>query len=177
VVSVHAVLRRDLAATCRFLRFTFPDKLIIFRNTAPGHPHCLPYKEPLPQSQDLSKKAGTWGLFQGENVRAKSIVESFGIVYLDVNAQKQFRADGHRGTTGRGKWTACTTAFHRLLIRGFSSSTTHLCSSRFELPCHPGSLLPMSSVKRLGPVFLPSSVRGSYSGLASILCSLYSASI
>lgn len=90
---------RDLEAACRFLRFTFPDKLIIFRNTAPGHPNCTLYKEPLTERQDLSNGKGwyQWAYFREENERAKSIVESYGIVYMDVDAQTQFRADGHLG--------------------------------------------------------------------------------
>lgn len=94
---------RDLTATCRFLRFYFPDKLIIFRSTVPGHPNCHRYKEPLAERQDLSKESWyAWAYFREENERAKSIVESFGIVYLDVDAPTQFRADGHRGHNKNG---------------------------------------------------------------------------
>lgn len=95
---------RDLAATCRFLRFIFPEKLIIFRNTAPGHPNCLPYKEPLLSKQDLSRGSWhSWGHFRGQNARAKRIVESFGMVYMDVYTPTQFRADGHRGHNKKGR--------------------------------------------------------------------------
>lgn len=94
---------RDLAATCRFLRFTFPDKLIVFRNTVPGHVNCSLYREPMQKRLDVPDWAPySWGSFLRENARAKSIVESFGMVYLDVYAQTQFRADGHKGHNAKG---------------------------------------------------------------------------
>lgn len=95
---------RDLAATCRFLRFTFPDKLIIFRDTPPGHPYCLGCKEPLAKPQNLSKVSWySWNHLPQANKHAKRIVESFGIVYMDVSTPTQFRPDGHMERNKKGQ--------------------------------------------------------------------------
>lgn len=94
---------RELKATFRFLRFMYPNKLIIFRNTVPGHQNCSAYSEPLTKQQEL--RDGTmysWSKFREQNQLAKNLAELFGIVYMDVDAQTQFRADGHFGRNKKG---------------------------------------------------------------------------
>jgi len=109
---------RDLAATCRFLRFTLPDKLITLRQHSPGPCQLLGVQGAPSHAASTVKAQGLVAPYTraGRTCARKSIVESFGIVYMDVNAQTQFRADGHPGVwrqVGREDLTACTIAFHR----------------------------------------------------------------
>jgi len=52
---------------------------------------------------DLAQVGHSWNLIPDENVRAKTIVKSFGIVYMDVSAPTQLRPDGHRGHNRKGR--------------------------------------------------------------------------
>jgi len=53
-----------------------------------------------------------WEYFREENERAKSIVESFGIVYLDVDAQRSSERMATRGTTREGAMDCLHCVYH-----------------------------------------------------------------
>lgn len=89
----------ELRSTCRLLRERYPDKLILFRNTPPGHANCTDHDRPLEQVQDPSSLPlkFNWKHFLEQNEVAKGIVAEFGILYLDVYSMTKLRADGHKG--------------------------------------------------------------------------------
>lgn len=88
---------RGLQSTSRLLRMMYPNKLLIYRNTPPGHNNCTIYKAPLKGRQDPANLPYNWGKFREQNERARGIVEALGIVYMDVDTMTALRADGHKG--------------------------------------------------------------------------------
>lgn len=90
---------RELRSLLRFLRLHYPLKLIIFRNTPPGHVNCTTHDRPLeaPQDPELLPPLFHWKDFKGQNEVARGIMREFGILYMDVYNMTLLRADGHRG--------------------------------------------------------------------------------
>jgi len=91
----------ELRAVSRLLRERYPQKLIFFRNTPPGHANCTDSDRPLEKVQDpgsLPRKYN-WKHFLEQNEVARGIAAEFGLLYLDVYSMTKLRADGHRGVT------------------------------------------------------------------------------
>ncbi|CAI5991924.1 unnamed protein product [Closterium sp. NIES-65] len=84
----------------RFIRYNHPNKLVIYRTTAPGHLNCLEHTRPIKERQDPEQLPYKWGNFKLQNELVKSIVEENGGVYMDVDPMTALRPDGHRGDVG-----------------------------------------------------------------------------
>ncbi|CAI5961177.1 unnamed protein product [Closterium sp. NIES-64] len=93
----------ELRETILALRTRFPDALIIYRNTPPGHANCTQYWEPVSKRQAPETLPYNWGDFVRQNEMAREIVEAAGAVYLDVDTMTSLRADGHVGKNRRYK--------------------------------------------------------------------------
>ncbi|GJP35596.1 hypothetical protein CLOM_g20094 [Closterium sp. NIES-68] len=93
----------ELRETMLALRTHFPNALIIYRNTPPGHVNCTQYWEPIPRRQSPEELPYNWGDFKRQNEMAREIVEAAGAVYLDVDAMTSLRPDGHLGKNRRYK--------------------------------------------------------------------------
>ncbi|CAI5500015.1 unnamed protein product [Closterium sp. Naga37s-1] len=93
----------ELRETILALRTHFPDALIVYRNTPPGHANCTQYWEPISKRQAPETLPYNWGDFVRQNEMAREIVEAAGAVYLDVDTMTALRADGHVGKNRRYK--------------------------------------------------------------------------
>ncbi|CAI7881564.1 unnamed protein product [Closterium sp. NIES-54] len=93
----------ELRETILALRMHFPDALIVYRNTPPGHANCTQYWEPISKRQEPETLPYNWGDFVRQNEMAREIVEAAGAVYLDVDTMTALRADGHVGKNRRYK--------------------------------------------------------------------------
>ncbi|GJP48953.1 hypothetical protein CLOM_g8223 [Closterium sp. NIES-68] len=91
----------------RFIRYNYPDKLVIYRNTPPGHKDCEDYDRPLEKRQETGSLPFNWGEFPKQNRAAKELVEQVGGVYLDVEEAVGLRADGHNGFMPNRNKTDC----------------------------------------------------------------------
>ncbi|CAI5975703.1 unnamed protein product [Closterium sp. NIES-64] len=74
----------------------FPEKLIIWRNTPPGHANCSGQKTPLKKRQDPGILPYNWDKFARQNKLAEVIVKRYGAAYMDVDSMTALRADGHK---------------------------------------------------------------------------------
>ncbi|CAI6006082.1 unnamed protein product [Closterium sp. NIES-64] len=89
---------RQMKSTLLALRKSYPDLLIIVRNTPAGHPHCWLHRKPLSgKLLDLPHDDWHWDGFAAQNEILKNLTEGVGGVYMDVNASAVWRADGHVG--------------------------------------------------------------------------------
>ncbi|CAI5471061.1 unnamed protein product [Closterium sp. Yama58-4] len=79
-----------------YLRSRFPEKLIIWRNTPPGHANCSGQKTPLKKRQDPGILPYNWDKFARQNKLAEVIVKRYGAAYMDVDSMTALRADGHK---------------------------------------------------------------------------------
>lgn len=79
------------------LRERYPNLLILYRATAPGHAKCEDIEIPLEFPQEGPDLPYNWGSMREQNVAAKRIVEKYGGVFLDVEPMMVLRGDGHRG--------------------------------------------------------------------------------
>ncbi|GJP48956.1 hypothetical protein CLOM_g8226 [Closterium sp. NIES-68] len=91
----------------RFVRYNFPDKLIIYRNTPPGHNDCENFDHPLKKRQPTESLPYYWRDLPEQNRLAKELVEQVGGVYLDVEEAVGLRADGHHGFAPERNKTDC----------------------------------------------------------------------
>ncbi|CAI5508232.1 unnamed protein product [Closterium sp. Naga37s-1] len=91
----HVVL--SVSRALQFLRYNYPEKLIVYRATAPGHLNCKDYNKPLLKRQNGSDLPFHWGEFKAQNEAVRPIVEAMGGVFLDVDPLSALRPDGHRG--------------------------------------------------------------------------------
>ncbi|CAI5979070.1 unnamed protein product [Closterium sp. NIES-65] len=86
---------RDVRRALRFVRRNFPDKLIIYRNTPPGHFNCTENLGPLAERQPKEILPFNWGGFMRQNELARKLVEEVGGIYMDVEGVMALRPDGH----------------------------------------------------------------------------------
>ncbi|CAI5518587.1 unnamed protein product [Closterium sp. Naga37s-1] len=91
----HVVL--SVSRALQFLRYNYPEKLIIYRATATGHLNCKDYNKPLLKRQNGSDLPFHWGEFKAQNEAVRPIVEAMGGVFMDVDHLSALRPDGHRG--------------------------------------------------------------------------------
>ncbi|CAI7853256.1 unnamed protein product [Closterium sp. NIES-53] len=91
----------------RFVRYYFPGKLIIYRNTPPGHNDCENFDRPLEKRQPTESLPYYWRDLPEQNWLAKELVEQVGGVYLDVEEMLALRADGHHGFSPERNKTDC----------------------------------------------------------------------
>ncbi|GJP37757.1 hypothetical protein CLOM_g22174 [Closterium sp. NIES-68] len=89
--------QRQMWSTLLALRQTYPDLLIIVRNTPAGHPGCWLHKKPVKQPLHLPHTDWHWDGYAAQNEILKRLAEGVGGVYMDVNASAVWRADGHVG--------------------------------------------------------------------------------
>lgn len=87
----------ELEVTLLLLREKYPDLLIMFRATAPGHDQCESLETPLESPQEGDNLPYNWGAMHEQNLVAKRIVEKYGGVFLDIEPMTLVRGDGHRG--------------------------------------------------------------------------------
>ncbi|CAI5482479.1 unnamed protein product [Closterium sp. Yama58-4] len=90
----------------RFVRYYFPGKLIIYRNTPPGHNNCENFDRPLEKRQPTESLPYYWRDLPEQNRLAKELVEQVGGVYLDVEEMLALRADGHHGSAARQQFAS-----------------------------------------------------------------------
>ncbi|GJP37758.1 hypothetical protein CLOM_g22175 [Closterium sp. NIES-68] len=88
---------RQMQSTLLALRQTYPDLLIIVRNTLAGHPGCWLHNEPVRDVLKLPHDDWHWDGFAAQNDILKRLAEGVGGVYMDVNVSTVWRADGHIG--------------------------------------------------------------------------------
>lgn len=92
-----------LRSAVRHIRNKYPEKLIVFRSSAPGHANCTNFVRPLQEPQDPQKLPNPyrepymWHKFAEQNALAKGVVEEVGGVFMDVDIMTRYRADGHQG--------------------------------------------------------------------------------
>lgn len=84
-----------------FLRLNFPNKLILYRSSPPGHHNCSTTSQPLAHRQnaaDLQRffQGYHWDAFAGQNEIAKRLAAQYGVAFMDVVPMMELRADGHR---------------------------------------------------------------------------------
>ncbi|CAI5531682.1 unnamed protein product [Closterium sp. Naga37s-1] len=91
----HVVL--SVSRALQFLRYNYPEKLIVYRATAPGHLNCKDYNKPLFKRQNGSDLPFHWGEFKVQNDAVRPVVEAMGGVFMDVDPLSALRPDGHRG--------------------------------------------------------------------------------
>ncbi|GJP70793.1 hypothetical protein CLOP_g1695 [Closterium sp. NIES-67] len=91
-------------SAARYIRQHFPDKLVIYRNTPPGHVECAGMDRPLKQPQDQELLPYYWKDLREQNEAVRKVVEESGAVYMDVEGMLALRWDGHVGMVpGRDK--------------------------------------------------------------------------
>ncbi|CAI7776094.1 unnamed protein product [Closterium sp. NIES-53] len=83
--------------TLQFVRQNYPEKLVVFRSTAPGHTDCTNATGPIKQRQDLESLPFSWGNFKRQNELLRGVVEEMGAVFMDIEPMTALRPDGHRG--------------------------------------------------------------------------------
>ena len=88
--------RAGIRAALRHIRNHAPEKLIVFRNTPPGHANCMQYDGPLAAKQEESSLPYNWGLMPEYNAIAREEAGAVGAAYLDVYSMTVLRPDGHR---------------------------------------------------------------------------------
>lgn len=88
---------RDLAAFFRYFRNRFPDMLMVYRNTPPGHDSCEKLDSPLASRQDPDSLPFKWGEFREQNEIARKLTKQHDYVYMDVDTMTALRPDGHKG--------------------------------------------------------------------------------
>ncbi|CAI5490661.1 unnamed protein product [Closterium sp. Naga37s-1] len=86
---------RDVRRALRFVRKNFPNKLIIYRNTPPGHFNCTENLGPLAERQQKEILPFNWGGFVRQNELARRLVAEVGGIYMDVEGVMALRPDGH----------------------------------------------------------------------------------
>ncbi|KAL1915958.1 uncharacterized protein VTP21DRAFT_6346 [Calcarisporiella thermophila] len=100
--------RKTLAESLADVRKNYPNKLLIFRSTYPGHLDCdsatAPYAQPL-TAADLQDAPYHWQDFARQNAIARELVEKAGGIFLDVTHMMSMRPDGHVG--GKDCWRYC----------------------------------------------------------------------
>lgn len=87
----------ELETTMLVLREKYPDLLILYRATVPGHANCEKIEIPLDYPQEEADLPYHWGSIGEQNAAAKRIVEKYGGVFLDIEPMMVLRGDGHRG--------------------------------------------------------------------------------
>ncbi|CAI5470069.1 unnamed protein product [Closterium sp. Yama58-4] len=83
--------------TLQFVRQNYPEKLVVFRSTAPGHMGCTNATGPIKQRQDPKTLPFGWGNFKRQNELLRGVVEEMGAVFMDIEPMTALRPDGHRG--------------------------------------------------------------------------------
>ncbi|CAI5482746.1 unnamed protein product [Closterium sp. Yama58-4] len=83
--------------TLQFVRQNHPEKLVVFRSTAPGHMGCTNATGPIKQRQDPKTLPFGWGQFKRQNELLRGVVEEMGAVFMDIEPMTALRPDGHRG--------------------------------------------------------------------------------
>ena len=101
--SIDMAFRAGVRSALRHLRIIAPEKLVIVRNTSPGHANCTEYTAPITEIQDPASLPFHWGDFRVQNPILKEEAESIGAVYMDIYHLTSLRADGHCGRTLAGK--------------------------------------------------------------------------
>ncbi|GJP42063.1 hypothetical protein CLOM_g1657 [Closterium sp. NIES-68] len=91
----HVVL--SVSRALQFLRYNYPEKLLVYRATAPGHLNCKDAAGPISKRQNASDLPYHWGEFKAQNEAVRPIVEGMGGVFMDVDPLSALRPDGHRG--------------------------------------------------------------------------------
>ncbi|GJP29039.1 hypothetical protein CLOM_g41 [Closterium sp. NIES-68] len=86
-----------LRATLLYLRNRFPDKLIIYRNSAGGHKDCPKYHKPIETPQDPSTLPFNWDKFPHQNWISQPLAERLGMPFMDIERMMALRPDGHTG--------------------------------------------------------------------------------
>lgn len=109
-----AEFEEQLELTMLVLRKRYPDLLIMYRATAPGHDKCEGMEVPLESPQDGASLPYNWGEMHRQNLAAKRIVEKYGGVYIDIEPMTVLRGDGHRG--------------HVRKLRGWVHDCLHYCN-------------------------------------------------
>ncbi|CAI5970300.1 unnamed protein product [Closterium sp. NIES-64] len=91
----------------RYIRQNFPNKLVIYRNTPPGHIDCAGQEAPLAQPQAQEILPYFWKDLREQNELVKVVVEETGGVYMDVEGMLALRWDGHKGVVPEKKKPDC----------------------------------------------------------------------
>ncbi|CAI5461925.1 unnamed protein product [Closterium sp. Yama58-4] len=91
----------SVSRTLQFLRYNYPEKLIVYRATAPGHLNCKDYSKPLLKRQNGSDLPFHWGEFKVQNEAVRPLVEAMGGVFMDIDPLSALRPDGHRVFDGK----------------------------------------------------------------------------
>ncbi|CAI5463524.1 unnamed protein product [Closterium sp. Yama58-4] len=86
-----------LRTTLLYLRNRFPDKLLIYRNSAGGHVDCPKHHKPIETPQDPSKLPFNWDKFPHQNRLSQPMAEQLGMAMMDVERMTALRPDGHTG--------------------------------------------------------------------------------
>lgn len=87
---------RELDLTLLTLRDRYPDLLVFYRATAPGHDGCEHMEIPLKVPQKREGLPFHWGFMDEQNIIAKRLVEKYGGVFLDIEWLASLRGDGHK---------------------------------------------------------------------------------
>ncbi|CAI5487424.1 unnamed protein product [Closterium sp. Naga37s-1] len=91
----------------RYIRQHYPDKLVIYRNTPPGHIGCAGQEAPLEKPQPQEILPYFWKDLREQNELVKEVVEEAGGVYMDVEGMLALRWDGHKGVVPDKKQPDC----------------------------------------------------------------------
>lgn len=100
-------------STLRHLRERFPQKLLVYRSTPPGHAFCWHFKKPLQKPQNYDRLGRPykfpfmWHTFAKQNREARAIAEDVGAIFLDVEPMSRLRADSHPGRKPEVKQIDC----------------------------------------------------------------------
>ncbi|GJP54292.1 hypothetical protein CLOM_g13398 [Closterium sp. NIES-68] len=95
--TTNEVFEPEMRTVMTYLRNRWPQKLLIYRNSPPGHADCENATAPIPKRQDPSVLPYNWEKLAGQNEIARGIAEELGMVYMDVDAMTALRPDGHKG--------------------------------------------------------------------------------
>lgn len=88
---------KETREVLRGLRVLYPDHVLMWRSTPPGHPKCHRRNRPLraPLDPAALPHPFSWDKFAAQNDLARALVEEVGGIYLDVAYATSLRPDGH----------------------------------------------------------------------------------
>lgn len=93
------ILISQVRAVLNYVTKTFPQAVVVWRNTVPGHVNCSRISTPLSVPQDLSfvNPAWHWADFAVQNELMRQLVatEFPSVIYMDVYSAGVLRADLH----------------------------------------------------------------------------------
>lgn len=91
------VLLKNVRETLTAVRKLYPDLLVIWRNTAGGHPDCHIHWSPLRERMNPKEVhfPMNWHRHSEQNVALQPLLKEFGVVYMDIETATSLRPDGH----------------------------------------------------------------------------------